>query len=133
MGWTNDLKQSIYSQLNAILTTHEAGTEGEDPGDLYCLYALPSTNRGNRDNKESKTKVLQVDVWYTNADHDKTGMNNVCDSIETALDEESIICVGFYYDSFMITKQDSLPTANENTFHVQFRFELHYNQYDYNS
>ena len=130
MGLTTDLKASIGDELETALTNvFPMGTQLEDEPALYCLFGLPSKDIGEIDNKDSKRHVLQIDVWYNNANQNMASLDNACDAIEVLFNERTVTETYFFYTGSLITKQDNLPTTDENTHHVQFRFDLTYNVY----
>lgn len=127
---TKSLKTDIRTRLKTILSdVIPYGTQPVGTPTAYIVYKFINKRTGDNDTRASKTMTLQLDLWYTKSDQDITVIDGYADDIEELLNEQAYCGTDFSYYGVLLTRQDQLPTADENTYHTQLLFELEYDKF----
>lgn len=121
---TIEIKTAIYGLIAAVATrTYEAGHVLKDADFPYAVYALGDSLEGLVDNSDSIRYPLEIDLYDKDKDKDTTAVENLADSVDSALNRTHYLGDGFYIFFVRQGKHPNFPTQDEYTFRRNLRYE----------
>ena len=120
---TREIKSAVYDLISVVATTYERG-HVDDAALPYAVYALGNSVEGLVDNEDAIRYTLDIDVCDHDKSKDTTVVENLADSIDTALNRVHHLGDGFYMFFVRQSRNPNYPTPDEFTFRRNLRYEL---------
>jgi len=121
---TVDLKTAVYNLINAVAKAIESGHVEKDEAFPYAVYALRNSIEGGTDNFGSIIYPLEIDVMDHDMGKDTTAIENLADTIDTALNRVHYVGSNFYFHCIRESRDPNYPTPDEYTLRRNLRYQV---------